>query len=123
MDGIERSTLLTASAAEVWDAITRPNRLACWFGDRAEVDLRPGGRITVTTEGRERRGLFEAVEPPHRLAIRWLPDLDGVVAVRPQTRVELTLAESSEGTMLTVVECPLWKSEASRLGTVMVGST
>ena len=44
-DRIVREVLLPADREEVWEAITRPDRLAEWFGGRVEVDPVPRGRI------------------------------------------------------------------------------
>jgi uncharacterized protein YndB with AHSA1/START domain len=103
---IERQVELHAPREEVWAALTRPDRLSSWFGGEAEVEVRPGGRLTITSGGRIRRGLVEAVDPPGRLSFRWLPDPGD--ASGPRTRVELTLEDSGSGTRLTVVERSLW---------------
>ena len=109
-DRVERRIELQAGREDVWAAVTRAERLSRWFGGDAEVELRPGGRLTVTTGRRIRRGLVEAVEPPARFSFRWLPEPGGPADLR--TRVELTLEECGGGTRLTVVERSLWSDDA-----------
>lgn len=42
-DRIDRSVQLAYPPATVWAALTTPEGLSAWFGDRASIDLRPGG--------------------------------------------------------------------------------
>jgi uncharacterized protein YndB with AHSA1/START domain len=43
-DWIEREVLIEASRERVWAALTEAPLVAEWFGDSAEIDLRPGAR-------------------------------------------------------------------------------
>jgi uncharacterized protein YndB with AHSA1/START domain len=43
-DWIEREVLIEASRERVWAVLTDPTHIAVWFGDTAEMDLRPGGK-------------------------------------------------------------------------------
>jgi uncharacterized protein YndB with AHSA1/START domain len=68
---------------KVWRAWTDPAALTRWFGPGepdsvvvADLDLRVGGRyhIGFTTQDGERHdvsGIYEVVEPPHRLVFSW----------------------------------------------------
>ena len=42
-NSIEREIIIDAPVARVWDALTEADQIASWFGDGAEIDLRPGG--------------------------------------------------------------------------------
>ena len=42
-DRIERTLELAHPPATVWAALTTAEGLAAWFGDEADIDLRPGG--------------------------------------------------------------------------------
>ena len=104
VDRVEREALLTAPPAEVWRALTEPQRLAAWFADRVEVDLRPGGELSLRMlDGSERHGFVEAADAPTRLVLWWR---EGAVEDDEEelTRVEIVLAEAPEGTVLRVVE-------------------
>jgi uncharacterized protein YndB with AHSA1/START domain len=47
-DRIERAVTLTRALGEVWQALTTSEGLSAWFGERADIDLRPGGAATMT---------------------------------------------------------------------------
>ncbi len=103
-DRIERTVALTRAPQEVWQALTTADGLSSWFGERASIDLRPGGSATMTFEGGmtvEMR--VERVEEPTVFAYTWrLPDLP--VDDPRRTYVEFTLVPDRDGTLLHVVE-------------------
>jgi uncharacterized protein YndB with AHSA1/START domain len=92
---IRREIFLPAQPDEVWDALTEPERLAEWFANEVEIDLRRGGAVIFRwANGEERRATLTEVEPEERLAFEW--DDEG--------EVEFTLTETDGGTQLEVVE-------------------
>jgi uncharacterized protein YndB with AHSA1/START domain len=103
-DRIERNVQLAHPPAKVWAALTTPEGLSAWFGDRATIDLRPGGAAQMTF----RSGLtvdmrVERVEEPAVFGFTWrLPDLPEDDPRR--TYVEFTLEAVGAGTRLRVVE-------------------
>ena len=103
-DRIERSMELAHPPAKVWAAITTPEGLSAWFGDKATIDLRPGGVAEMTF----RSGLtvdmrVERVEEPTVFGFTWrLPDLPEDDPRR--TYVEFTLEADGVGTRLRMVE-------------------
>jgi uncharacterized protein YndB with AHSA1/START domain len=101
---IHREIILPAPREDVWDALTDPDRLADWFANDVELDLRPGGAATFRwANGEERHAVVRAVEPEERLALHWDDDEPG--------DVEFTLADDADGTRLTVVEtAPAWST-------------
>jgi len=103
-DRIERTRILTRPPIEVWPALTTAAGLSAWFGERATIDLRPGGEASMTFSGGmtvEMR--VERVEEPSVFAYTWrLPDLPDDDARR--TYVEFTLEPAGTGTLLTVTE-------------------
>jgi uncharacterized protein YndB with AHSA1/START domain len=50
-DRIERTVTLNRPPGEVWKALTTAAGLGGWFGERATIDLRPGGAATMTFAG------------------------------------------------------------------------
>jgi uncharacterized protein YndB with AHSA1/START domain len=88
---VEREIELPAEPDEAWESVVDGE----WLGGEAEIDLVPGGDLRIG----DREGWVEEVEPGERLSFWWrLPDQE--VA----TRVEITLTETDEGTLIRVVE-------------------
>ena len=97
---VERTVVLPAPPAEVWEAVAEPERLASWFGGHVELEARPGGRVVLTDDDGERWGTVESFEPGRLLVLRlWerSPRLAG-------TRVAFSLDPDNGGTRLTVFE-------------------
>jgi uncharacterized protein YndB with AHSA1/START domain len=103
-DRIERTATLTRAPDEVWQALTTSEGLSAWFGQRASIDLRPGGTATMTFAGGVIVDMgIERVEEPTVFAYTWrLPDLPEDDPRR--TYVEFTLEPAGDGTRLRVVE-------------------
>ncbi len=97
---IRREIVLPAPREEVWEALTDPERLADWFANDVDFDLRPGGGASFRwSNGEERTATVTEVDPERRLAFEW--DDEG--------EVEFTLDDDVDGTRLTVVEtAPAW---------------
>jgi uncharacterized protein YndB with AHSA1/START domain len=103
-DRIERVVEIAHPPSKVWAALTTAEGLGTWFGDRATIDLRPGGAATLAwNEGFTQDLRVERVEEPRVFAFTWhiygLPDDDP-----RRTYVEFTLEPVDSGTRLTVVE-------------------
>jgi uncharacterized protein YndB with AHSA1/START domain len=109
-DRIERTMVLPAPRQRVWEAITKPEQLAHWFGVVSDMDFRVGGAIHFTwkNEPCPYTGRIEVIEEPHRFAFRWPSYAVGhpkvTFATAPSTLVEITLEDRAEGTQLTLVE-------------------
>lgn len=99
-DRIERDVLIAAPVERVWELITRAEHVGRWFGDAgAEIDLRPGGAVSVRWEGgHEVSGQVERVEPMTLFSWRWQQHDAGA------TLVEFALTATDEGTRLHVTE-------------------
>ena len=105
---VTRSVVLDATPEEAWAALTEPEHLSAWLGGWVQIDVRPGGRGSVTRgDGSVRRLVVEAVQAGRRLALRWWPyeepDRTGPPP-GPGSRVELLLEPLHDGTALTVRE-------------------
>jgi uncharacterized protein YndB with AHSA1/START domain len=104
-DRIEQEILIAAPPEVVWELVTDPEHVGAWFGDAAEIDLRPGGDAALTWEG---HGTFlarlERVEPPRFFSFRWARPKDTPPAEGNSTLVEFSLSAEGDGTRLRVVE-------------------
>lgn len=109
-DRIERTMVLPVPRERVWEAITKPEQFARWFGVVSDMDFRVGGAIQFSWKNKPcpYPGAIEVIEPIQRFVFRWPsyaiahPELTFDPA--PSTRVEITLEEQAEGTLLTLVE-------------------
>ena len=92
---IEREVIFPADPAEVWEALTEPERLEEWFATEVELDLQPGGEgVFRWGDGDERRATVREAEPEERLVLDW--DDGGEVVVE--------LEQVDGGTRVHVVE-------------------
>lgn len=105
-DVIERELHVRAPIERVWEVVTDATYVARWFGDKAEVDLRPGGAAMFGwTEHGDANAVVERVEPPRLFSFRWMRAHD--VPYDPAavtTLVEFTLTPEDGGTRLRLVE-------------------
>lgn len=106
METVERHVTLPATRDEVWGLLTRPEDLGAWLGDEVVLDPTPGAAgLVVERDGSRRSLVVEEVVEGHRLTWRWWREGDDPAA--DQSRVEITLSPTDEGTVLRVVEQPL----------------
>ena len=103
-DRIERTLDLAHPPAKVWAALTTAEGLGTWFGNQAEIDLRPGGEARLEwAEGHVANLEIKVVEPVTRFAYSWhimgLPEDDP-----RRTFVDFVLEPVGAGTRLTVTE-------------------
>ena len=103
-DRIERTVRIERPVQRVWDAITTPEGLGTWFGQRAEVDLRVGGTATLDWDsGDTARLTIQRLEPTSVFGYTW--PVHGLPEADPRrTYVEFTLTPDGDATSLTVVE-------------------
>ncbi len=113
-DRIEREIFINAPQRVVWAALTEPGHVARWFGDSAEVDLQPGGKMVFGwTEYGNHHAVVERVEPPSFFSYRWGHGAEVMPAAGNSTLVEFSLTPAEPGTMLRVVETGFASLDAS----------
>lgn len=95
---IERTLQLTAPIDVVWRAISEPEELSRWFGDRTDLTLEEGAEGAMIWD---RHGSFavkvEDVTPPTRLVWSWVHEPGVSFDDAPSTRVEWTLTARKDG--------------------------
>jgi uncharacterized protein YndB with AHSA1/START domain len=104
-DQIEREVVIDAPVERVWALITEAEHLGRWFSEAgAEIDLRPGGALTLSWEQHgTAQARVERVETKRLFAFRW-PLFGETVADGNSTLVEFTLAPEGDATRVRVVE-------------------
>lgn len=103
-DRIERTVEIAAPPARVWSALTTAEGLSAWFGEKAQIELRPGGAMQMSFSDTHTATMrVEHVDEPRVFAFTWAafdtPDDDP-----RRTFVEFTLDAIETGTRLRVVE-------------------
>ena len=115
-DEVRKQLDIEAPIQRVWDALTTPEGLLAWLPSvGAEIELRPGGRLSlVWADDADEGGLpagrlhfrapaaggGDAVHPPPRSVVRWRP----AGTARPHTTVAFSLEDLDGRTRLTLVE-------------------
>jgi uncharacterized protein YndB with AHSA1/START domain len=102
---VSDSIHIQADRARVWSGLTDPALLDSWFGERNELELRPGGHMVFEWEEHGRySAVLEEVEEGSALVFRWASMPDTEPRVGNSTVVRFTLEDHSSGTLLTVRE-------------------
>lgn len=114
---------IKARPAIVFDAMTTPEGIAHWWGPDAgpvliaETDLRVGGRFRVRfrmLDGSEHEssGVYLELKKPKRIAMtwRWVGGEDDA----NESRIDITLRATTEGTELTFTHAQLASEETRR---------
>lgn len=115
-DDSDRTLVLTrvfqAPRARVFEAWTRPDLVAAWWGpegyvtEHCEMDIRPGGSYRVSMRSpdgvvRWKRGVYREVSPPERIAFTFAWEDPGGVPGH-ETIVTVTLEDMGASTRLTL---------------------
>ena len=96
--------------ADLWSAITEPDRLARWVA-RVEGELAPGGTFqAIFTSGWEGAGRVDVCEAPHRLRVTLSP------GQADQTMIEAELIPDGKMTRLVMEECGISIDDAAGYG-------
>ncbi|RVX40388.1 uncharacterized protein YndB with AHSA1/START domain [Nonomuraea polychroma] len=110
---IEREILIEAPVEVVWGAVTEPGQISSWFANAADIDVREGGKGTLTWTDRAAKAVTEpataeitvvAVEPPRLFSFRWAYPNGTEPREGNSVLVEFTLAPEGSGTRLRVTE-------------------
>ena len=111
---VELDVFITASPPTVRQYWVDPERMAVWWGTRAELDPDPGGtyRVTMSDDGPLMSGAYVELEPYSRLVFLFGWE-DGRHGMAPgSTRVEVTLTPEGRGTRVILRHGELPTAEA-----------
>jgi uncharacterized protein YndB with AHSA1/START domain len=106
-DRIEREIIVEAAQERVWAVLTEAGHVTKWFGDSAQMDLRPGGQAAFgwTEYDGTHYAVIERVEPPGFFSYRLARPAGEPVTPGNSTLVEFTLTAAGPGsTRLRIVE-------------------
>jgi uncharacterized protein YndB with AHSA1/START domain len=68
---VEKSTVIPATPARVFKALTEAKQLSRWLAARVESDPRPGGQIIIDDGTHEKRGEYRRLIPGVEVGISW----------------------------------------------------
>jgi uncharacterized protein YndB with AHSA1/START domain len=100
VDEVTKEIEVESDPERAWQAISEQDELSEWLGGEVEVELVPGGGISVRGEESERRGFVESVEEGSSLSFWWSED------GAESTRVELEVIADPgvDGCVIRVTE-------------------
>jgi uncharacterized protein YndB with AHSA1/START domain len=101
-DKLVREVTINAPIATVWKVVTNPSQ---WFGDKAEIDLKPGGKGVVSWKEYGEAPLeIIKLDEPHCFSFAWIAPDEETRETGQRTLVEFTLSEEGESTKLYLTE-------------------
>jgi uncharacterized protein YndB with AHSA1/START domain len=107
---VHMEDVFDTNAADLWDALTDPRRLARWIAE-VEGDLRVGGVVQARfTSGWEGLGRIETCDPPHHLVATMSPGSPD------ETVVEATITPEGPASRLVLEERGIPLSELAGHG-------
>lgn len=140
-DRIEKTVLLNAPLARVWNAISDARRFGAWFGMEVDGDFVEGQRVRarirptrVDADVAEMQKPYdgvafdlwiEGVESMRRFAFRWhpgVPDVDVPLPDDQRTLVEFTLEQRPDGVLLTITESGFERIPLARRADAFAGN-
>ncbi len=102
---VSDSIHIQADRSRVWSGLTDPALLDSWFGERNEVDLHVGGRMTFEWQEHGRfAAVIDELDEGRLLAFRWASVPDAEPRIGNSTLVRFTLEDADSGTRVTVRE-------------------
>jgi len=111
-DAITDTILIRASVERVRAYFTDPELLTAWLGQRAVLEPAAGGRFAVDVGAAQIRGEYVEVAPD-RVVFTW--GMAGSAELPPgSSTVEVTFAQTGEGTRVTLVHTGLAGEQARR---------
>ena len=97
---VEKSTVIPATPARLYKALTDAKQLARWLADRVESDPRPGGQIVIEYGSHVKRGEYRRLIPGVEVGIRWVQFEEAV----PEDLTGFKIDRVARGTRVRVVD-------------------
>lgn len=113
-DVLELELRIAASPSTVFSFLKDADGMAQWFGSKIEMDAKPGGLLRVDMNGRDiARGEIVELVPSERLVFTFGWERQGHPVPPGSSRVEITLAEDGEGTIVKLRHSGLTTEQAT----------
>jgi len=111
-DSIEKEIVISAPMERVYAALTEADKLAQWFPDKVEGQVKPGERPVFDFGEYGRHSVYVvATEPYSYVAYKWIPGsihvphgFVGDVLKEPHTLCEFHLEKAGDGTRVRLKE-------------------
>ena len=97
---IEKSTVIPATPARLFKALTDAKQLSRWLADRVESDPRQGGQIVIEYDSHKKRGEYRRLIPGVEVGIRWIQFEEQV----PEDLTGFKIDRVTRGTRVRVVD-------------------
>ena len=97
---VEKSTVIPATPARVFKALTDAKQLSRWLAERVESDPRPGGQIVIDYDLHKKRGEYRRLIPGVEVGIRWIQFEEQV----PEDITGFKIDRVTRGTRVRVVD-------------------
>jgi len=97
---VEKSTVIPATPARLYKALTDAKQMSRWLADRVESDPRQGGQIVIDYDSHEKRGEYRRLIPGVEVGIRWVQFEEPV----PEDITGFKIDRVSGGTRVRVVD-------------------
>ena len=97
---VEKSTVIPATPARLFKALTEAKQLSRWLADRVESDPRQGGQIVIDYDSHEKRGEYRRLIPGVEVGIRWIQFEEQV----PEDITGFKIDRVTRGTRVRVVD-------------------
>ncbi len=97
---IEKSTVIPATPARLYKALTDAKQLSRWLADRVQSDPRQGGQIVIEYDSHEKRGEYRRLIPGVEVGIRWTQFEEPV----PEDLTGFKIDRVARGTRVRVVD-------------------
>ncbi len=100
-DAVEVEVRIAARPSTVFSLLNSADGMAQWFGSKVEMEAKPGGALRVDINGRDiAKGEIVEIVPSERIVFTFGWEGEGHPVPPGASRVEITLAEDGDGTVL-----------------------
>ena len=113
-DALEVEVRIAARPSTVFSLLDNADGMAKWFGSSVQMDAKPGGTLRVDINGRDiAKGEIVEIVPPERIVFTSGWEGEGHPVPPGASRVEITLVEDGDGTIVRLRHSGLTAEQAA----------